>query len=274
MTHWSQDYGWRGKMGINATPVVDNSHFELMRVAPAGVGVYQTFPYVPQFRVEAERIQQSVEQLEHCARTLGEAGVDVVGQCGTPFSFAGGDSLEWAQSIHSKLEAASGKPVALMGLSILEALQDRGYKSVAVSASYYSQDLCERYARFLEAGGIRVVTVANWVDQGLFSDEGQMNPPKLWYPASYAYRSAREVADAAPDVDCIVMSGAAMHTMDVISPLENDLQKPVISSDAAFFWKLLLLLGVRETSGDWGSLLGSLGLAAKLRAPPSRVRAL
>jgi maleate cis-trans isomerase len=258
MTHWSADYGWRGKIGVIATPAVDNAHIELMRVAPEGVGVYQTFPYVPGFRVEAERIVKAVEQLEHCGMALGSAGVDVIGQVGTPFSFAQGHDLEWAHQIRSKLEVASGKPVALMGLSIIEALRDRGYRTVAVSSTYYNQDLCTRYARFLEAGGIRVLVMKNWVDQGRFAEESLMNPPKLWYPASYAYQSAREVAAEAPDADCIIMSGAAVHTMDIIKPLENDLQKPVISSDSAFFWNLLCLLGVRDTTGGWGSLLDSL----------------
>ncbi|MFC9835274.1 hypothetical protein ACFVKB_15800 [Rhodococcus sp. NPDC127530] len=258
MTHWSADYGWRGKVGLISTPVIENAHVELARVAPEGVGVYQTFPYVPNFRVDATNIKRAVEQLETSAAALGSAGVDIVGQVGTPFSFAGGSGLEWAEDISTKLEKASGKPVALMGLSIVEALQEQGYKTVAISSTYYSRELSERYTQFLEAGGIRVLTIKNWVDQKRFPDEESVDGRNLWYPASYAYKSAREVAEEAPEADCIIMSGAAVHTMDIIAPLEADLGKPVISSDSAFFWKLLSLLGVRETSGGWGSLLDSL----------------
>lgn len=258
MTHFSADYGWRGTVGLISTPVIENAHVELARVAPEGIGVYQTFPNVPNFQVDATNIRRAVEQLETSASTLSNAGVDVIGQVGTPFSFAGGTGLEWAQDITAKMEKASGKPVAMMGLSIVEAMRDRGYKSVAISSTYYNRDLCERYTRFFEAAGVRVLTIKNWVDQERFPDEASMRPPKLWYPASYAYKSAREVAAEAPEADCIIMSGAAVHTMDIIAPLEADLGKPVISSDAAFFWKILSLLGIRETSGSWGSLLDSL----------------
>ncbi|MER5185474.1 hypothetical protein ABT009_45645 [Streptomyces sp. NPDC002896] len=258
MTRWASDVGWRGKVGLIATPAIDNSHLELMRVAPEGVAAYQTVPYVPDFRVDPSFILQAVEQLEHCARALSAGGMDVIGQAGTPFSFAHEDGLQFALKMQARLEDAAQKPVTMMGLSIIEALRSCGFESVAVASTYYSADLCERYTKFLDDAGFRVLTMKNWVHQGFLTDESFLRQPRYWYPNSLAYQSARAVAAEAPEADCVLLTGGAVHTMDIIAALEDDLQKPVITSDSAFFWSLLGKLGIKERLDGWGALLSTL----------------
>jgi maleate cis-trans isomerase len=258
MSGWAADIGWRGKVGLIATPAIDNSHIELMRVAPDGVAAYQTVPHVAGFRVRAGDILRAAEQLKNCAQALSAGGMDVIGQAGTPFSFAHDDGLKWALGMHAHLEEVAQKPVTMMGLSILEALEACGYESVAVASTYYSEDLCGRYTRFLQDAGFHVLAMQNWVQQGLLPDKGLLEQPRLWYPHSLAYQGARAVAESAPEADCILLTGGAVHTMDIIAALEDDLQKPVITSDSAFFWSLLRKLGVRERLEGWGDLLSRL----------------
>ncbi|MYW96169.1 hypothetical protein G3I59_37580 [Amycolatopsis rubida] len=238
--------------------MIDNSHLELMNVAPEGVAVYQTVPYVPGFRVDAGHILQAIEQLEHCALALSAGGMDVIGQAGTPFSFAHDDGLAWARKMQARLEEVAQKPVTMMGLSIIDALKSCGYESVAVASTYYSDDLCARYTRFLDDAGFRVLTLKNWIHQGLLPDRRLLEQPRYWYPNSLAYQSARAVAEESPEADCILLTGGAVHTMDIIAALEADLQKPVITSDSAFFWSLLTKLGVKERLDGWGELLSRL----------------
>ncbi len=258
LQRWAEDPGWRGKIGFIATPVLDRSHIELLRIAPEGLAPFQTIPHVPNFRVNAEYISKAIDKLEECALALSDGGVDIIAQSGTPFSFAKEGGLAYTQKLHAKLERVTGKPVVMMGLAVINALKNKGYKSVAVACTYYNDDLATRYARFLEDAGIKVLAMENWVSQGFFKSQDTIEETQFWYPMSYTYKAARMVSSHAPEADCVVISGGAVRTMDVLEPLEYDLRKPVISSDAAFFWDILTRLDIGEPILGRGSLLASL----------------
>ena len=256
---WGEDPGWRGKVGFISPPSLDITPMEFVRVAPRGFAVIQTLTHVPNFKVQAEYIAQAVAQIETCAMTLKDAGVDLVAQVGTPFSFVSEGGLSAARDLHARIEEATGLPLSMQGLAVVDALKTRGHVSVAVACTYYSDDLAQRYTRFLEEAGVRVLAMDNWVSQGIYGTQHEVEIARGWHPWSYTYGAARNVAARAPTADCIVVSGGGVRTMDLLGPLEQDLRLPVISSDAAQFWEILVRLGVREPITGRGSLLASLG---------------
>jgi maleate cis-trans isomerase len=68
-----------------------------------------------------------------------------------------------------------------------------------------------------------------------------------------AYQLARQ-ADT-PEADAVFLSGTGLPTVGVLEMLEQDLKKPVISSNQASLWRALRLAGVRQPITGFGSLL-------------------
>ena len=82
--------------------------------------------------------------------------------------------------------------------------------------------------------------------------------PARRFPMSVIYRSAKTMAERYPQADCVVIAGDGVCTMDIITPLEEDIGKPVISTSAALYYEIFQRLGVLEPTPGRGSLLASL----------------
>ena len=158
---WLQDPGWRGRVGFISPPVASTDPMEFLRVAPRGFSVCQTMTYVPGFAkgLTTENIAQAAQQLEQCCLALKEAQVDCIAQSGTPFSFVVADGLRFSRELHARIEKLTGVPFVMMGLAVIGALKDRGLGSVAVACTYYTDDLAQKYTKFLEDAGIKVLAM-------------------------------------------------------------------------------------------------------------------
>ena len=71
--------------------------------------------------------------------------------------------------------------------------------------------------------------------------------------AEHAYALARSVD--ADDADAVFLSGTGMPTVTVLESLEQDLDKPVISSASAMMWHALRLAGIGQSVMGYGRLL-------------------
>ena len=254
---WGEDPGWRGNVGFISPPTLDTGPMEFLRIAPAGFAVAQTMTHVPNYKVRPEVLSQVASQLESCAMVLKEAGVDLIAQTGVPISFVDEGGLTSGRNLHARIEKATGLPMVMMGLAVINALKKMGCGSVAVSCTYVPEEVAQRYTQFLEDAGIKVLAMENFVSQGLFASQEEAEKARRYFPMSYTYKTARIVAAHAPTADCILVSGG-IYSMDLLEPLERDLNKPVISSVAAEFWEIFVRLGVGEPIRGRGSLLASL----------------
>jgi maleate isomerase len=68
-----------------------------------------------------------------------------------------------------------------------------------------------------------------------------------------AYQLARQANT--PDAEAVFLSGTGLPTVGILETLEQDLKKPVISSNQASLWQALRLAGVRQAVTGFGSLL-------------------
>ncbi len=255
---WLENPGWRGKVGFIAPPSLSMGPMEFLRIAPEGFAVLQTLTHVPNFRVETEFIRQAASQLEGCALALKGAGVDIIAQSGAPYAFVNEDGLKFTRDLHTRLEELTGLPVVIQGLAIINSLKKMGYGSVAVACTSYNADLAERYTRFLEDAGLRVLAMESWVSQGLYTTQEQVDHSLGLYPMGDTYKAARVVDAHAPGADCVLISGGGVRAMDLLEALEEDLGKPVVSNAAAQFWEIFVRLGVWPSITGRGSLLASL----------------
>ncbi|MFC1945219.1 hypothetical protein ACFLWF_00530 [Chloroflexota bacterium] len=263
--NWGEDPGWRGFVGMIAAPAMGLSVLEFQKIAPRGVIAAEHHSYMSKdgipvtFDFSIEGAQQLADQAETSALVFKQMGVDLIAICGTPtaFSMAGGYKASVEQV--AKIEKNTGIPVVSMGLSLPFALNKLGAKTVAISCTHYSEAYRQGLTRFLEDAGFTVLGNENWVSQGFYASpellKGQLTRR---FPMSLIYRSIRKAAENNPTADCIIGSGGAVFTLDIIDALEKDTRKPVISSTSAFLYQIFSRLGVWEGIPNRGSLLRSL----------------
>ena len=259
-----EDLGWRGRVGFISPPSASDDHLEFMRVAPPGFSVYQTMTYVEKFNegLSFDKIAEASNQLDLAAKTLAQARVDAIAQCGTPFSFLVDDGYRVSQEVQVRIEDMVGIPFSMMGLAVVNALKHMGVSSVAVAATYYGDDIVEKYTKFLGDAEITVHGMETFLDQGIYANREELDhsifPLHSRITLGRVYKAARLVAEHNPDAEAIVISGGAIPSMDIIQALEHDTGKLVISSLSSLIWETLHKLGIGESIPGHGELLGSM----------------
>ena len=93
-----------------------------------------------------------------------------------------------------------------------------------------------------------------------FTNTGVIGTLQRWFftsigqiPVESAYRLARFVDR--PDADAIFLSCTNLATLGVIEAIEQELGKPVVTSNQATFWACLRVLGIGLPISGYGRLL-------------------
>lgn len=179
---------------------------------------------------------------------LNEIGVDVIGYGCAETSFLGGTDVN--VMVSAGIEERTGRPAVTATAAMVEALRELGATSVAVAAPY-RQDSATALKDYLEGSAIKVV--------GMESEDFSANSPdpREWYetnlqPPATAYRMARR-ADTG-EADAILIAATNLRSLEIIPDLEEDLAKPVISTNSALIWAMLQRCRVNITGVPLGEL--------------------
>ena len=219
--------------------------------------------YVPGFSdaLSAKSIASAAEQVEECSVVLKGAGVDIIAQSGGPFAYLSG-GLAGGRAMQARVEDKVGLPLVMMGLAMLNAVNEFGYKRAAVAATYYNDEMREGFKKFVEDGGLSVAGIENWVQQGIFRSEEDVSralqPMHTKVTLGMSYKAAVTAARKCPDADVLIVCGGAIPIISIIEALEEDLGIPVITGVGALFWEVFKRLGIGAPIHGYGSLLSSL----------------
>lgn len=183
-----------------------------------------------------------VKRLLLPARRLVDAGCGAVAWVCTSGSFIGGAA--WATSQVQALEAATGRPATSTSLALVEAVKSLGTEIVDV-LSPYPEAVSVAFRTFFAECGIRVANV-----HSLGCPTGS---------DSHALDLRRQVADfgrAHPrSSHPLVIPDAAVNSLDLVTLLERDLGRPVLSANQATLWRGLSLLDLPRRVPNAGTLL-------------------
>lgn len=182
------------------------------------------------------------EQTNKASALLASANVNAIIYACTTGSLVGG--VSWERKLVKLIENGSGARASTTAGAVLEALRKIGANRIAV-ATPYSDELNLDEKKFFESSGFKVTKI-----QGLGYTKGEELHRE---PPSTTRRLAKQVND--PVSDAIFLSCTDLKTFTVIRELEEELRKPVVSSNSASLWKALKLLGVREKISSLGMLL-------------------
>ncbi len=226
---------------------------EVPEALPAGVKPLFTRLRLPGGEVSAAALDEMVsgDRLEEAARELADGGAAVVSFACTTGSLIRGAGFD--RELVARMEGASGVRASTTSTALVAALEALGARRVAV-ATPYVDELTELERTFLEANGFEV-TGLRGLALGTDPEIGRV-----------PYERTRELAlEAAADgePDAVFVSCTNLPTLALLGELEQELGRPVISSNAVTIWHALLLAGAEPSVEGFGSLLAG-------RATPAR----
>jgi maleate isomerase len=203
---------------------------ELWRWAPDDVSLHLTrMSYVP--------LATTVEMAMHISepQVVARAAIDVlavsplvVAYACTSGSFIHG--LAGEAALVAAMEDAGVPAAVTTSGALLIALRQLGISRVA-AVTPYTEDLTDRLRAYLAEAGVDVVATAGL---GLTS--------KIW---AVPYKTTADLVrdTATPDADAVFVSCTNLPTYDVITELEAELGRPVLTANQVTMWSALAIAG-------------------------------
>jgi maleate cis-trans isomerase len=238
---------------------------EFMRIAPANTYVMQTVLRPPGFGYRRQDFVAAVPELTACFNLLADARGGVVAEFGFAICLMHG--WQKASRLPPKIQGERETQLVMMGVEVVHAIKHLGCKSVAVAATYYSAEMAGILQSYLAEAGLEVMQASTWQSQGMaeekkgsmFAGEGELDPMGWQTPLAAVEKAVLNVAAAAPEADCILVTGGGMRLLDIVAGLEKQTAKPIVAGDLALYWGILRRLGVKQGVANQGKLLASLG---------------
>ncbi len=223
---------------------------EFRKYLPEQVPMVSVRTYVPMFPVgTAEPADDSSVELgiwlaengdiEAAAARLMRLKPSVFAYYCTTASFVQGVAGD--EALKKRVEDATGLPCTTASTAIVKALHRLKVRRVA-TASPYMEDVNQALISFLAECDIEVV---NSNPLHFLQDHGIVPPETI--------REAARRSDV-PEADAVLISCTGQKTADFISDLEEEIGKPVVTSNQATGWQALKMLGVEPCLPGRGTL--------------------
>lgn len=257
------------QVGFTAPPFdFDAAPSDFLRMSPETVGAHGRMLHVPGYVHQLKQRDQNFQLLEEYVQCFANNGAHVCGQVGTNWVHAGGKSPGDIEAFLDRMTDTYETPLHMAGYCLVEALRARNIEKIALNSVYYWPDWRDGIARFLREAGFDLVYVGNFVDQGFYPSQDDVNALTWIFPGDLAQRSMRHVVEQAPDAQAIVVngmpnfrnaSGLPQRMATLEAELEADVGVPIISSDSALYWRIYKTLGIGPRPDvKLGALLSSL----------------
>lgn len=238
---WYSNQGWRARIGV----VYPGAGFypigDFHKLAPKGVAIGGGS--VPRHKNEsAEEMMHLDEHVVEIAKRVAGSKPDIILWCCTAGSFLKGKGHD--TRLIEEIEAATGIPATTTATAVMAAFRKLRMKKICM-ATPYPDPVNEIEKKFLEDNGFVVLQVLglDLVDNDVLA---HLSPNVL-------YRLAK-AADL-PEADGIFISCTGIDVLDIIDPLEQDLGKPVVTSNQASYWHVFKMVKIGEPIQGYGRLL-------------------
>ena len=149
------------------------------------------------------------------------------------------------QEVVAKLSKQVGLPVSTAMSATVEALKSLKVRTTVI-ATAYKETINQAVKKYYEDGGVKVLSI-----KGL---EVSKPVDQVKLPDYTSYKIARELFRQHPEVESLLIQGR-WRSVAYVQELEDDTQKPVVSSTAASLWWVLQVLGMRPPIEGFGKLL-------------------
>jgi maleate isomerase len=238
-------YGWRARIGHVAPSRGDTLVYEFYKMFPDGFMIMNTTGTVRQL-VDSD-FEQQLQRIEEAVQDLVDNNCDSIIFSGSPLFTRLGFGSD--REMGNKLTAKFGVPVAAGLTAEVEALLAMKIKKVVVGTPY-PEELNQRLKRFLEASGFEVLQIAGY---GV-----QKNSQLTDLPVHASYKIAKRLYAKARDADGVFIACPRWPTISDVALLEDEIDKPVVTSSQACIWYAMKLIDIKEKVTGHGRLMASL----------------
>ncbi len=244
----------------------DAAPTDFLRIVPETVGAHGRMLHAPGYAHELGQRVDNFHLLEEVVECMANNGADVVGQVGSNWVHAGGKTPADIREFCDRMADTYQTPLHMAGMCVVEGLRALDVEKVALNAVYYWPDWRDGIARFLGDAGFDLVYTGNFVDQGFYQTQDDVNACTWIFPGDLAAASASRVAEMAPSAEAMIVigmpnfrrsDGLPQRIVALGADLEDTIGLPIVSSDFALYWRILRTLGVAPT-GRHGRLLTQL----------------
>lgn len=242
---------WRARIGwIHPRVNSDIEIYDFYQAAPKDVVLVITHLEVVD-SARKEEVEASLQQLERAVERLSLASVDFIMKNGAPVHLHHGN--EGHRKILERLRAASKVPVTTSSQALAHALHALGAKTILVISSWRKESvhLSDNLRNFLYSEGIEIAALEGIGGRQLSSYE------KLGVTPAQIFHNALEASRKHAEVDAVYIQSGTMATMGIIDELEQQIGKPVVSSNSVNIWGSLKPLNIKVGTG-FGRLLASI----------------
>lgn len=236
-------HGHRARIGYTVAAVTTEVYpIDWYRIVPDGVSLMMiTLPLGTRSKEDVENCYRiSIES----ARTMAEAGADLVILGGLPINISKGDDT--VDDLMGNLSREIGVPVSSSAAAQVAAFKALGSRKVA-TVHPFLPDQNPRHERTIrDFFGLTPVGVTS----------GGSSLVKLGtLPPARALEWGRAAMKAFPDVDTLYFGCPHWTVIDAIAPLEKEFGISVMTSLQAIAWHALRLSGVDDRVSGFGRLL-------------------
>jgi maleate isomerase len=219
-------YGWRGRIGLMLP--YDNTIIEpeFARTLPYGVSAHVV-------RTTKTDRRELAEESLLLAPTMIQLRASIALYACNASSFLQGRA--WHDAFLERFQAAAGAPAESANSALMKLAAYRKVRRLAV-VTPYPEWLLDPLRKFVTDSGFDVVNIVGLGLEPL--DINELGPEH-----SYRFVKQADVADA----DGIIIVATNFRTLEVLSFLEQELRKPVMSSNQALMWIASRMLGVSPT---------------------------
>ncbi len=269
-SHWSDPKNklFPYQVGFTCPPHdFDAAPSDFLRMSPETVGVHGRMLHVPDYKHELTQRKQNFDLLEEFVECMANNGADVCGQVGSNWVHACGLGVEGVREHCEMLSDKYQTPFHMAGYAMVEALREMNVEKVALNGVYHWPAWWQGTANFLKEAGFDVLWAGNFVDQGWFETQEEVNKQIWCFEGDLAEKSMAYVAEKAPNADVYLANGMsnyrrasdglAQRFVSLEVGLEDMLGKPIVTHDNALYWRMFKTLGIAPITQQ-GKLLSSL----------------
>ena len=234
--------GWRAKIGVIVPPSNTVNEAEFNQVTPDGVSFHFTRSPLHSDPA-ADDFSQMLEDVTNAMHDLAACKVNFA-----TYACTAGSMACPSDRLLGKMTEIGKVPANSTAQAIVAALNELGVKKISM-ASPYTPETNEHEAHYLSAHGIDVQSTA-----GLNLNTSLENIQRISRVTPLdVFNHARSVDH--PDAEAVLICCTDFSTFSSIEPLENELGKPVLSSNSATLWHSLRNAGIADQINDLGTLL-------------------
>jgi maleate isomerase len=226
--------GWRARIGVLLPPDNAVMEYEVNHLPLPGV----SFHIARMFPVELGQLPQDAPR--HIP-SLKECRVNFIVYACAASSFMFGPASN--DELEKRIRELSGLDAVTATSSMILSLKSIGIHQVALATPYW-RELDEKLLAYFAAGDIKVVSIKS-LQLDNWEAMNNQTPDAV-------YRLAKK-ADH-PDAEGILILSTNLPTFEVLQVLEDDLGKPVVSTNQGMAWTTCRRLGIQDRISGFGSL--------------------